>query len=653
MDNVTQTIPKEAIHQDEEYATGTRTVERQKKDKRSLIWRYVIKLIVLVWTCMAFARVPFVGSYLDGGIEYVLGYGKYLFYIAALLIQICFIFNFSYTRTIKTKRFIIFGMVGLLSACCIISGISNFIHNFNEPLTFQEIMSNYHSSWWEYFKNWDYQAFFNSTYISGGIVAEMICYIFNFLSYVVLIVLAIIILLIAIFIIFNINYQSNKLSLKIRCWMVRKLGGSFKYDGYNELKSSRENQNKFKKIKRAEVETVAIQSEAIPFKLLPDTDVNKHGANFKRVRNIQSRLAVLFSKNRINCAPTDINVYTAFSEICFETKGKSDVQAIINLQQEIARVAKVEKFNFSIHGNIVNIELENVFFSKFSLKTVFDMYDIGKDINAVFGLDKSNKLCMQDFRNESSALILGKKGSGAATLTVLMALSTCFITSPEDLELVILNPNCEATFSYFNNLPHTCNQVYETINTCTVKLHDLQKVIDERVSQLKVNNVSNIEQYNRTRANTQAQLKHLLVVIPNFDSIIRESFQNNKIIAEILKNGPSVGVYLVLQSYTVNNDIIDKQILDNVSQKYILTLGTQEESLKIFDNYRGYQLHGNGDCLHFADKITNMERIQICNLNYSELTTDIDIIRTFYLTKQRQKDVNILSQGKANETDKK
>lgn len=649
MENVTQTIPQDAIQQNQEYSTSTRLTERQKKAKRRLILKYVFKLFFLVLTVMCLARVPFIGSYLDGCIDYVFGLGKYVFYIGAILIQLVFIFNIGYTRVIKTKRFIVFGAIGLISICCVASGITNLVHNFNQPQTFQEIMSNYHSGWWEYFRNWDYSVFFNTTYISGGILAELISYIFNFLSYVVLIVIALVLLLIAIFIIFNINYQSSRFSLRIRGWMVKKLGGSFKYDGYNELKSDRQNQNKFKKAKRSDIETVALQSESLPFSLLPDSDVNKHGANFKRARNIQNKLAMLFSKNKIECAPTDINVYTAYSEICFEAKGKADVNAIINLQQEIARTAKLEKFNFSLRGNIVTIELENVYFSKFSLRTVFDMYDLGKDVNAVFGLDKTNKLCMQDFRNEPSALILGKKGSGAATLTVLMALSTCYITSPDDLELVVLNPNCEATFSYFSNLPHTCNQTYESVSLCTSKLHDIQKVVDERASQLKVNGVSNIEQYNKSLSKTQTKLKHLLVLLPNYDTIIKESFQNNKIIADILKNGPKVGVYMVLQSYIVNNDVIDKQIYDNVAQKYILALGTQEESLKIFNNYRGHQLHGNGDCLHFADKITNMERIQICNLNYNELTTDIDIIRTFYNSKQYQKENALLAEAKENE----
>ena len=82
-----------------------------------------------------------------------------------------------------------------------------------------------------------------------------------------------------------------------------------------------------------------------------------------------------------------------------------------------------------------------------------------------------------------------------------MALSTCYITSPNDLELVVLNPNCEATYSAFSNLPHTDDTVYESLNGCIEKLHNVQYEVNERNSLLKVNRVDNIDQYNKSISN--------------------------------------------------------------------------------------------------------------------------------------------------------
>ncbi|MBQ0045644.1 MAG: hypothetical protein KBS35_02015 [Mycoplasma sp.] len=652
MEAKTQQIIEQLSKNNNDYVPTSKNLEEQHRKKVITIWKYVGKFALLFLTLLAFARVPFIGSYIDGLFDYLLGFGKYLFYCLAVFVLIGWIFNTGYTRVVKSKRFVVFSLLALISACCIISGVSAMVYNVDKPVPFIEGMNEYHSWWLSYFKNWHYSGFFNF-YVTGGILAELISYLFSLLSFVVMIIVAIVILIVSIFIIFNINYRSTRIGLRIRGWMVRKLGGTFKYDGYNELKSGKDNQNKFKKTKKTDVEAIALKNSSLPFALLPETDVNKFDSNFKHARSIQNKLVNLFKNANIDCVPTDINVYTTYSEVAFEAKSKSDVQEIIKLQPRIAKVAKLDHYNISLRGNIVNIELENFFFSKFSLRTVLDLYTDGKDVNAIFGLNKSSELVTQNFRNSPSALILGKKGSGAATLTVVMALSTCYITTPENLELVVLNPNCEATYSAFNNLPHTNGRAYESINLCVEKLHDIQNEVNERASLLRVSGLSNIDQYNRSIKEGQTKFKHMLVLIGNVDSLLRGTFQNNKILTDILVNGPKVGVYLVMQAYSVNNDILDKAIYDNVTDKYILTLSSPEESVKIFDNYRGYQLHGNGDCLHFSsNKLNNMSRLQICNINYTELQTDIDVIKTFYTTKQKMKEAQLLSEAKDNENGK-
>lgn len=627
------------------FAPAKKEFDDQHRRKVITVWKYVGKFFLLIWTILCLARVPFIGSYVDGLFDYVTGLGKYILYALIIFVLIGWIFNTAYTRVVKSKRFVLFSLLALLSACCIISGVTGIIDSFAKPLPFNEIMANYHNAWLPYFTNWHYSGFFNF-YITGGILAELISYVFAFLSFIVLIIIAFIILLICIFIIFNINYKSTRIGLRIRAWMVRKLGGTFRYDGYNELKADKDNQNKFKKAKKTDVENVALTTSSIPFTLLPESDLNKFDANFKHARQIHNKLATLFRDSNIDCVPTDINVFTSYTEVCFEAKSKTEIKKIIDLQPLIAKIAKLDHFNMSLRGNIVNIELENLFFSKFSLKTVFNLYTEGKDLTAVIGLDKNSELCTHNFRNNGSALIVGQKGSGSATLAVLMALSTCYITHPDNLELVILNPNAESTYAAFNNLPHINGRFYETINTCTDKLHDLQNIVNERNSLLKVNDVKNIDQLNKISNNT-TKYKHILVIIANVDSIVKETFQNNTIIGDILVNGPKVGVYLVMQAYTMTNDLIDKVIYNNVCDKYIMGLSTKTESIKIFNNHRGYQLHGNGDCLHFVnDKISAMKRIQICNLNYAELATDVEIIKTFYTSKQRQKEAELLTEAK-------
>lgn len=640
-----------AVEQGSNFVPPSNKEQLQHKRKVATVWKYIGKIALLLYTIVVFARVPFIGSYVDGLFDYLFGFGKYIFYGLAIFAEIGWMFNTGYSRIVQDKRFFIFSFIGLIAACCIVSGVTGLlVTTMKEIQGFNVIMTNYHNAWFSYFTSWRYDSFFNF-YVTGGIFGELIGYLFTFLSFIVLIVVSAIVLIICILLILNVNYRTTRVGLKLRGWLIRKLGGTFKYDGYNELKSKRDNQNKFRKKKRTEVEAVALASGSLPYNMLPNTDVNRHSANFKRARHLQNRLVTLFKNCNIDCVPTDINVYSSFSEICFEAKNKQEIKTILQLQPRIAKVMKLDHFNISLRGNIINIEIDNIYFSKLCLRTMFELYNDGKDLTAVFGINKDGALATQNFRNNPSSLIIGKKGSGSSTLAVLMTLSMCYITNPDKLDLIVLNPNVESTYSYFSNLPHSEGRVCDSITLCTDKLHEIQRTVNERISLLKVNNVNTIDQYNRTVGNLQPKIKHILVLIANFDSLIKETFQNNKILTDILEHGQKAGVYLILQSYMANNDVLDKDIFDNVSDKYILALNSQEESMKIFDNHRGYQLHSNGDCLHFGDnKIGNMKRLQIANINYAELTADIDVIATFYGMRLKQREEKILSEARENET---
>jgi len=606
-------------------------------ERSKTIWKYTGLVALLLLTVCCFARVPYVGSYIDGLFDYIFGASKFVFYPLAIFVLVSFIFGLRTTKVIKSKRFIVFTLLGILSVGCILSGVYDILHFFGQSKSFGSWMSEYHNAWWSYFNNISYQSFINS-FISGGILAVLISYAFNFMSYVVLVVIAALILVLCIFIIFNINYKSTKVGMKLRGWMVKKLGGSFKYDGFNELKHSKANQNKFKKIAKQDIEKIARTSDTIPLELLPDTDIDNRNPNFKQALKLQHKLETLFRNNEIDCIAGDTDVYASYFSISFEAKTKKDLNAIIDLQQAISEVTHLDKFNLTYRGNIINIEAANPYFSKISLRTVSGLLENQKKLSSFFGLNKESKLAHQDFKYNPSALIVGKRGSGSATLAVSMAISTCYMTSPKELELDVLNPLSEITYSGLNQLPHTRNKSYESLDMVTEKLHDLQTTLDERNSLLKVNGVNNIDQYNKVINNVNLQFKHILVLIPNFEACIKDTFQNNKIIADLITNGPKVGIYVILQSYNVTNEMLDDNIYKNVNEKYFFALETESESLKVFNSLRAYQLYTPGDCLHFSfDKIRGMDRLQICNLGQSEMLFDIDIIKTFWNQKTEQK----------------
>ncbi|MCQ2747894.1 MAG: hypothetical protein MJ223_01270 [Mycoplasmoidaceae bacterium] len=119
----------------------------QERAKRTLLIAKIVKIVVLAITVLAFARIPYVGSYLDGLVDYLLGFGKYLFYSWLIFLLIGLLFNTPYSQIIRTKRFIIFSLVALLSACCVVSGVTGLIKSTDgNKESFLQMVNGYNSS---------------------------------------------------------------------------------------------------------------------------------------------------------------------------------------------------------------------------------------------------------------------------------------------------------------------------------------------------------------------------------------------------------------------------------------------------------------------------------------------------------------------------
>lgn len=615
-------------------ATNPNVIDIQKTEKKAKILSYTWKIALLVYTLMCFARVPFVASYTDGLFEYILGEAKYLFYGLMIFIEISMIFNLPTMKVIKTPRFVLIILLILFLAGCMVSSIADLVAHFQETRTFKEIMEQFHGVWKDYFLNWHYSGFANTAYISGGILAVLVSYVFNFLSYVILFIVALVILVICVFAIFNINYRSTTVGLKLRGWLIRKLGGTFKHDSFDELRQLKDNQNKPKKVSNRLIEKMAKINEVPPFELLPATDLNHYKENFKKARNIQAKLEKLFKESNIKLTFIQNCVYTTYSEICFETSNLAYIKQVLNIQDKIAKAIKMEDFNITIKDHIICIEYSNMFFSKVSLRSASVIFDRRKYFSSFFALNKTNQLITQNFKEEPSALIVGKQGSGSATLTILMILSMCYAVKPQDLDLVILNTAAEINYLNFTKLPHSDGKDYDDINLSGQKLQAIYEEMKQRASAFASLGAENIDEYNQKVKDPKQIMKHKLLLITNFTNLIKDSINNQEIIHTLLVDGGKLGIFVVLHSYDANNDVLDDKIYKEVARKYILKLSTETESQRIFESARGIQLHGYGDCLTFAKLTRFMERIQICNINQLELAQDVDVIKTFYSFKE-------------------
>ena len=145
---------------------------------------------------------------------------------------------------------------------------------------------------------------------------------------------------------------------------------------------------------------------------------------------------------------------------------------------------------------------------------------------------------------------------------------------------------------------------------------------------------SNIDEYNIAAKETGQELMPTkLLIFNDFNEIVKGNYQYLGLLRNILVDGQNCGIKIILAANNVTSEVIDQNIYNNVKTKLILRLETENESLQIFDSYRGSQLYGNGDGYMFNESPDDKIRFQTCYLNQRELDEIVKIISTFYQAK--------------------
>jgi S-DNA-T family DNA segregation ATPase FtsK/SpoIIIE len=321
-----------------------------------------------------------------------------------------------------------------------------------------------------------------------------------------------------------------------------------------------------------------------------------------------------------------------YTEISFEVSTKTDIESILKDKDDLLSYLKLEKFNISFKGNIVKFEIPNKVISKISVRQIFDSLKTVNNDEAIAGIGFDNVPLIVNFTKSPNVLIIGRRGSGAAMLLTILLTTLAYINTPNELEYNLLSPLGDKSLKYLDDLPQMQSSLISDPEECIGKLHQILDVIKERENKFKEVGAKTLDEYNKFQESPSTKLKTIVLAISSFDSLIKNSLQNLEIMSNILERGRNVGIKTILLAINVNNESAEKQIYEQIDARFILRLESERESLKIFDNYRGIQLLGNGDGYYFND--TKKLRFQTCYLNANELIETVKIIKTFYNSKE-------------------
>ena len=594
------------------------------KQKRLIIFSsIIIGLLILMF------RIPYIGSYLDAILfDYFFGIAKYFLYIWLIALCVIGIFKFKWLLLLSKWRYIYAQIFILLALCILFSALGGIIFEetwssiINGKTRFSAKLVAYHSGhFFQYLGSVNYgfsgneSPWFINTYIewkdaasqttmsygfiiTGGLIGEIV----DAAQGYVLIVFTLLLCFLGI--LYFTSRSQNKFSVAIRKAIVHIFGGSAENIVTSDL-SKQKGDVKVESVNKNEIKNIANNSnlDTPPITLLSDTSVDNYQKNKVEAERVRDAIIKFSNDKSINLEFKKCIIMPMFSEIYFEADSMMTIEYFLKNEVEVTNYTQ---FNVSYKGNELRLEYINKWSSKVSIKSILSsqMVDTNKN-NLVVGYSYLNQPLLMNLTNDTSILVIGKKGSGTGMLLSCLAITYAFLSTPDKFNIDIISKDPSNNFNSLKHLPHV--KSFSTLDITNDNIGNMLLSYNNEIIDRKIFN--------------------------DFNEIVKGNYQYLGLLRNILVDGQNCGIKIILAANNVTSEVIDQNIYNNVKTKLILRLETENESLQIFDSYRGSQLYGNGDGYMFNESPDDKIRFQTCYLNQRELDEIVKIISTFYQAK--------------------
>lgn len=618
--------------------------------------RVVISSIVIFLLCFCLCRIPYTGAYIDDFFfEYLFGFGKYFLYIWGIIICFFIIFKKSIINKIARPANIVLQVFTLLAVCLVFSALTHWVHYLkgSDSDCFTGFVVNlreYHTNhFWPYVTHAGNSAFYpfigndatwwmntylvhNGQYyvdVSGGLIGEF----FASISYLFVIIFSTLVVLFCIDFFIAHETSSDKGTILQRIY--RRIIDGSTYS--NERKRLNRHRGDVK-VPTTSDATIAMcantQEDTPPISFLTDTSIDHYQENKVYSENIIKQIKEFNDSYHLDIKYEKSIVMPLFTEIYWLVDQQETTDQFIKNEIAISKYTKLNEFNISFKQNQIRFEYLNQKPSKVSIKSILSANSIKtNDTNAIIGIAYANSPLTLNFAKHGSILLLGAKGSGVNMLLSSILLSYAYLNAPKTTTIDIIAKDENVITNNFMGLPHVNNVstieiVGDNIGNVIKQYHD---EIERRKQIFAKHDIDQFHTYQKMlKNNTEWEvLKTQLLVFCDFDQITRDNIGYIPTIKKILTEGKQYGIHLILIANEVTYNVIDQAIFNEIGVKLVLKMNNENESLQIFDNYRGYQLYGNGDGYYFEKKSAEKIRFQTCYLNQNELIETINIIKKF------------------------